>query len=581
MSDATSATPRFRYLAGIIALLICLLTFLIYTPALKNEFVNWDDDKYVYENSNIQSLSAESLTWMFSSFYQSNWHPLTWLSHAADYAFWGYKPLGHHLTSILLHVLNTLLIFLLCVQLVTRSAKAHEGKSAVMEPLSTQINALMAACVTSLLFGIHPVHVESVAWVAERKDLLCAFFALLSIMSYLSYTSSIAKSQQQTWFTVCLLLFIFALMSKPMAVTLPVVLLLLDIYPLKRISRYLGNNVYVLLEKIPFFILSITSSIITVVAQHSGGAIRSLEMYSLDARFINALRSLVFYLEKIIVPVKLLPLYPFPTNIHWLDIPSLTSIFLFIAITGAALWMAKKGKYLILTAWLYYLVTLLPVLGIIQVGKQAAADRYAYLPGLSPFFLAGVGTTCIWGRTILFRHVKIPRMLVPIAICSVMCLLGYLTVQQIKIWHNSEVMWKHVIEAFPKAAPTAYNNLGCYYVEIGMLEDAANQFKQAITISTNYSVAYNNLAEIYATAKNKTFRNGREAIALAIKACTLTQFKDYRFLNTLAAAYAEAGFFEEAIEYQKRVIDLSPREAKVALFDRLKLYQSGQPYRSQ
>lgn len=581
MIDMNSPTRVSSNIIRLIALLISLITFLIYAPALENDFVNWDDNEYVYENPYISSLNPQSLYWMLSSFHSDNWHPLTWFSHAVDLFFWNLNPRGHHLTNIILHGLNTFFVFFLVIQLMMRAKEVNGMQKSSKMQLSISTQTVIVASITAMLFGLHPLHVESVVWVAERKDLLCAFFVLLSFLSYLSYTSSIGKRYQRTWFTTCLLLFILALMSKPMAVTLPIVLLLWDIYPLKRIGLYTDKNMTVLIEKIPFFVLSIASSIITILAQRSGGALGTLDVYYLDDRLFNALRSLVFYLEKMIVPVKLLPFYPFPAHIHWLDIKYLASGFLVIAITGISLWMAKKGKYLLLTSWLYYLVTLLPVLGIIQVGKQAAADRYTYLPSLSPFILVGIGIVWIWEKIIIIRHSKILRILAAMSICSVMSLLGYLTVQQIRIWHDSEVMWKHVIDTSPRIVPTAYNNLGTFYIEKGMLEDAINQFKQAIEMSPTYAKAYNNLAWIYATSQNSIFRNGDKAIALAIKACELTKFENASLLDTLAAAYAEAGYFDKAIEYQNRAINLSQKETKVALLKRLELYQSGKPYRSQ
>jgi fumarate reductase subunit C len=240
MSDSRTFAKPSIHSVGAIALF--LLTFLVYTPALNNDFVNWDDDGYVYENRNIQSLNLSSLYWMVTSFHEANWHPLTWLSLSLDYALWGLNPLGYHLTNIILHGSNTLLVFLLVIQLIMKAQEV----SGIPRPFNTKLpittKSMMVASVTALLFGLHPLHVESVAWVAERKDLLCSLFAFLTLLSYLSYTSSMVTKHRCIWFALCLLLFIFALMSKPMAVTLPVTLLLLDLYPLKRISLHNNSN---------------------------------------------------------------------------------------------------------------------------------------------------------------------------------------------------------------------------------------------------------------------------------------------------------------------------------------------------
>ena len=217
-------------------IIIFLITFMIYAPALKNDFVNFDDNEYVYKNNYIRSLNLHALSWMLTAFHASNWHPLTWLSHATDYAIWGLNPFGHHLTSIILHGLNTFLVFLLVTQLMLITKRINATSLPLACVPSTPGWSLIVASVTALLFGIHPLHVESVAWVAERKDLLCAFFFLLTLCFYLFYTSSVDKKNRRVWFTACMVLASAALMAKPMAVTLPLMLLLLDIYPLKRIA---------------------------------------------------------------------------------------------------------------------------------------------------------------------------------------------------------------------------------------------------------------------------------------------------------------------------------------------------------
>jgi len=634
----------------ICAFSIFLLTLLVYTPSLKNDFV-WDDYDYVYRNNAIKSLNSQSLYWMLTSFRTANWHPLTWLSHAIDYALWGLKPWGHHLTNIILHGLNASLVFFLVVRLMLKKQEANERKSPLKEPLSIPAKSLIVAGVTALLFGLHPLHVESVAWVAERKDLLCALFFLLSILSYLSYASSAIKRDRWIWFNICLLSFILALMSKPMAVTLPLILLLLDLYPLKRFERYFHKNLSILLEKIPFFALSITSSVITIIAQDSGGAVRSLERMPLSFRLINGLHSLVYYLEKMIWPHMLVPFYPLPSYIYPFDLQYIMSGILVLATTGICLWMVKKGNYLFFTAWSYYIITLLPVLGIIQVGFQAAADRYTYLPSISPFLLLGLGVVLVWGKFSLTRFKTELRCLLMVAIFIAVFLLSYLTINQIRIWQDSEIFWNYVISAFPfpKSDPLAHYNLGVAYAKKGMvdeaieeykkvlsikphsakahynlgvayarkamvveatsefkkaiaikpnlveayyklgtlletqgkLKDAISAYREAIHINPHHLGAYNNLAWLYATNPNAGIRNGREAVALATKACELTGFKKAESLDTLAAAYAEQGNFEKAVKYQLKAIELASPQMKKELQKHLNLYKMGHAYRDQ
>jgi hypothetical protein len=282
-----------------VACIVLLATVLVYLPALNNGFVDWDDHQYVYKNPNIWFFNLRSLQWMFTAFHVGNWHPLTWLSHAVDYALWGLNPMGHHLTSVLLHGLNTFLVVLL----ITRLVCLAQAKASGDNRYSSSGSPLLAGAVTGLLFGLHPLHVESVAWVSERKDLLYALFYMLSVLSYMryaviasggivasddnSYKHHVSHSERggsnYRYYMLCLMLFMFSLMSKPMAVTLPAVLLLLDVYPLERFTMLTGRSgkgfltVYkVFIEKIPFLILSVVSSVIAVQAQEAGDAMRPL-----------------------------------------------------------------------------------------------------------------------------------------------------------------------------------------------------------------------------------------------------------------------------------------------------------------
>ena len=548
--NKNSLKKRSLYVMGVGAIVIFLLTLIVYTPALKNDFVNWDDDKYVYENPKIQSLSFQSLYWMLTSFHASNWHPLTWVSHAIDYSLWGLNPPGHHLTNIILHVSNTLLVFFLVICLMLRTQELNRTLPQLKDPLSITTKSLTVAGVTALLFGLHPLHVESVVWIAERKDLLCSFFLLSSILFYLLYTSPTNKRPRWIWFATCLLLFVLALMSKPMAVTLPFILLLLDLYPLKRLKPHINKNLSVILEKIPFFILSVVSGVITVIAQYSGGAIESFEHLPISFRLLNALNSLVFYLKKMIFPLELVPFYPFPPHIHWLDSQYLLSALLVLAITGSCLWMAKRGKYLFLTIWSYYLITILPVIGIIQVGGQAAADRYTYLPSISIFLLVGVFVDWSWDKTSLTGLKLELRGLLLVCLCAVVFLLSYITINQIKIWKNSEILWSYVISSFPERIPEAYDNLGIAYSNKGMLDEAISECKKALTINPNFAKAHTNLGNAYG---EKGMLD--EAISVGKKALTINPNLS-GVHNNLAVDYYSKGNYRLAIFHCDKAIEL-------------------------
>jgi hypothetical protein len=490
--------------AGIIGacgIIIFLITVVMYAPVLNNDFVNFDDNEYVFKNNYIRSLDLHALRWMLTAFHASNWHPLTWLSHAADYAVWGLNPFGHHVTNIILHGLNTFLVFLLVVQLMPATRKIAAFSASSPRFLPSPVQSLIAAGVTALLFGIHPLHVESVAWVAERKDLLCAFFFLVTLCSYLFYTASADTKSRWAWFAVCVVLSAAALMAKPMAVTLPLVMLLLDIYPLQRIAFSEGahRTLRLLLEKIPFFLLSAVSIILTVMAQHAGGAFKTLERIPLHSRLLNALHSVFFYLTKMLWPVKLVPFYPFPATVHYFDPAYAISGILAVSVSAGCLWLWKRGNRLPGTAWAYYLITLLPVAGIVQVGGQAAADRYTYLPSLSIFLLAGLGFAhMVGGRDRRKRMVMSGGLLALI----IVILFAQLTVQQVKVWQDSETLWKYFITSFPGRMYRAHYDLGNIYYERGMFYEAITEYENAIAIHPNFPEAHNSLGNAYYKISN-------------------------------------------------------------------------------
>lgn len=297
--------------------LAALITFVAYLPALQNGFVNWDDDEYVYENSNIQSIDYIFFTWIFTLRANPTWHPLTLLSFGLDYFIWGLNPAGYHLTNIIFHTLNTILVFILTGRLL----KYKFGEKTDYK------QTIIIGGITALLFGLHPLHVESVAWISERKDVLYAFFFLMSLLMYLTYTNPYSLFSRRLYYIFGIILFIMALMSKPMAVSLPFVLLILDFYPLNRLKTGEGMSGFkkVLIEKLPFFILSVLSSLIAIQSQQLGGALKSFENYPLLLRIYVAVRGYIFYLAKTIIPVNLYPLYPHPVSINFFSFEYLGS----------------------------------------------------------------------------------------------------------------------------------------------------------------------------------------------------------------------------------------------------------------
>ncbi len=568
-SDKNYLPKQFRQVIWLVGLLICLVTILVYTPALKNDFVTWDDTLYIVENTQIRSLNLQNLYWMFTTFHAGFWFPLTWLSHAMDYALWGLNPRMHHLTSIILHGLNALLVFFLAVKLVLRAEVNHNTLSSTIDKI-TSSHALIAGSVTALLFSLHPLRVESVAWAAERKDLLCAFFVLLSLLSYLSYTLPSHGKRRWFWFNASLLLFILALMSKPMAVTLPVVILLLDFYPLKRLNRDSTRKVSVLLEKVPFFALSVIFSTLTIVTQKIGGAIRNLEEIYFAARLVNALKAIVFYMIKMIWPAQLVPLYRLPNVIDPWALQYLLSGFVVLGITVVCLWVMRRKHPLWLTIWLYYLITLLPVLGIIQVGFHSAADRFTYLPGLSFALLLGLVVAWMWNKVALFKHKIVFRGLVFLCTFLIISLLGCLTVKQIKIWKNPQTMWSSVIRAFPGSVPDAHYGLGFYCYEEGRFDEAISEFKKTIALSHNYAAAHHNLGNAYLRKGmvNEAISGFEQAIAFGSNSADIH--------SNLGACYGRMGRLDDAISEFKQAIAINPHFEDVRLNLGLTYYKKGE-----
>lgn len=472
-----SLMPRRRLFFAAAA--VALLSFAIYLPSLGHQFLDWDDGTYVLNNRNIQSLDLHLLKWAFSRFHSGNWHPVTWISHAIDWAAWGNNPLGHHLGNNLLHALNSALVTVLTFQLITVARSGPAGEKTR--------GALLAAAVAGILFGLHPVHVESVAWVAERKDLLCAFFYILTLIVYLRPASAGKTTESAALpgpFTgnglLCLVLFALALLSKPMAVSLPLVLLLLDWYPLGRINTA-GDAVRDAVSKLPFIALSLASCVVTIFAQKSGGAIDSLAQVPAGYRLALAAKSPLAYLEKLLWPLDLTPFYPLPDASQLFSLGSLAAMAVVLAITIFCLVRARVNR-LWLALWIYYAVTLLPVSGVVQIGRQAMADRYAYLPGLAFFVLAGIGAAEVSKRW------KSGAVLVAAACLLLGVGLGWLTVRQLGVWQDSITFWNFIISRGPTdQLAFAYNNRGIAWAGQGNSDQAAKDFEMAVKINPNQS----------------------------------------------------------------------------------------------
>lgn len=540
------------------AFLVFFITLLVFLPSLENEFVNWDDDQYIYENRYIQASPGNVLIWSFSTFHVGNWHPLTWMSHFLDYTIWGLNPRGHHLSSIVLHSLNAVLVVYLCIGLFEsyNRKKITEGFSG---RVFDEKEVLIAAATTGMLFGIHPVHVESVAWVAERKDVLSALFFFLSILSYIRHVDETENggragrrpSRRNYFFSFAF--FICALLSKPMAVTLPVVLILLDWFPFQRIQslRTFGKVVQ---EKAPFIALSVASSVITVFAQIKGRSLVPFEASSAPARIMVAADAIFSYLTKILLPLNLSPFYPYPKGVSFFSGKYFFSLLVVTIITIVCVKLFLMVRKVWLSVWVYYLITLLPVLGIIRVGMQSMADRYTYLPSLGPFLVLGLAAARGYEKLEVQKKRGLKQEYTGAVIaCVLLVLMSFLSIRQMRIWKNSIVLWTYVIENSHQQIPFAYNNRGNAYNIKGEYERAIHDFDAAIALEPEYPIALNNRGIAY---ENKGMHD--QAIGDFTKAIAL-QAKYFDAINNRGVSYNHKGMLDQAIKDSTRAIALKPK----------------------
>ncbi len=443
---------------------------LIYGQTGGDDFISYDDPGYVTNNPSIRGgVTWESARWAFTSTYFYNWHPLTWLSYIVDYQLYGLSPRGYHLTNVLLHAANTLFLFLI---------------------LRSMTGDVWPSVVVAALFGVHPLHVESVAWVSERKDVLSTLFWLLATGAYARY----AATRSRMWYAAALGLFALGLTAKPMLVTLPFVLLLLDWWPLRRVELQFDGATRkraagLVVEKAPFLLLSAISIAITVYAQSAGGAVAALEHFPLSARVGNALVSYVAYLEKTVWPVGLSVRYPHPG----VALPLwkvLTAVFILLVVTAAAIRWWRSRPYVVV-GWFWYLGTLVPVIGLVQVGDQAMADRYTYVP------LIGVFVIVAWGaRDLAARRWRV-RVAAPWLAAAAVIVLSIAAWSQAGYWRDSVTLYEHaasVVDGDPLLHYTLANELR----ERGRLGEAARHYEDALRFDPNYVAAHTNLGPILA-----------------------------------------------------------------------------------
>lgn len=525
-----------RVTALFLALLV-LAIVVVYEPVRHNDFVEYDDDTYVTKNPEVNGgLSRESVKWAFTAFYAANWHPLTWLSHMLDCELYGLIPLGHHVTNVLLHIASTLLLFVV---------------------LRKMTGAMWKSGFVAAVFAIHPVHVESVAWVAERKDVLSGFFWMLTMLAYVHY----AKRPGIVRYVLVFGALCLGLMAKPMLVTLPFVLLLLDYWPLGRICRggreeqdldeqtqESGGGLqqypvwFAVLEKLPLLAVVAISSVITFAAQRQGQAVAPLEVWPLGARVVNAFHSYFAYIVKMAYPVHLAVLYPRPLQMR------IDSALLFAGAAAGLLYLWGRRYRWLTVGILWYVGTLVPVIGLVHVGAAVMADRYTYIPSI------GVLIAVAWGAEQAFRKVRYHRVILWAAAGTVIIVMIVPARIQVGYWRDSSALFGHALQV-TKNNFIIHNNYGGVLSKQGKYEEAMGHFREAVRISPEYLTARQNICMTLLKMERLD-----EAIRCYIQALSERQdFPDmHEMYNDLGWAYELKGDYEQAEVNYRRSLALKP-----------------------
>ncbi len=526
-----------RHLLFLISAVLAATTLVAYEPVRHNDFVSYDDNEYVTENPNVTGgITRESVIWAFTKSHAANWHPLTWLSHMLDCEIYGLNPLGHHITNLLIHIANSLLLFLL---------------------LSRMTGAVWRSVFVAAAFALHPIHVESVAWVAERKDVLSGLFWMLTMLAYVRY----AERPNIQRYLLVLLAFAMGLMSKPMVVTLPFMLLLLDWWPLDRLARRengittatteqqtapvgcpRATLLHLVIEKVPLIVLSAISSVIIFVIQKSGEGMQSLKAWPLHIRIINSLGSYLDYVVKMLYPKGLAALYP-PLEEMAIDAAALAAM----GVAVLLVFWGRRRRWLVV-GLLWYLVTLVPVIGLVQVGVQTMADRYTYLPSIGVFIIVA------WGAAEIFAKLSHPKPVAAGAIAAALVAMVLVTRIQVSYWRDSPALFERAI-AVTKDNFVMHYNYGTYLCGQGRYDEGIRHFKEAIRINPEYLIARQKLH--LALLKQKKVDEVISYLTEAIR-----QQKDrpdiYKMYNDLGMAYELKGDLILAEQNYKMALAIKP-----------------------
>ena len=531
-SEGAFASPEKRNL--ILCLLLAVVTLVLYNPVNHYPFVNYDDDGYVTDNTHIRGISLETIRWAFTTTAEANYHPLTWLSHALDYQLFHLNAAGHHFTNLAFHIANAVLLFLLLARATRR---------------------VPASLVVAALFAVHPINVESVAWVAERKNLLSTFFFFLTLWAYGWYV----RNPDWRRYLAVAGLFLMGLLSKPMVTTLPFVLLLLDYWPLGRIQGLSAEPagagiplrqlpiLKLIVEKIPLFVLSAASAWVTMYVQRAGGAVRSGQQFPLGVRLENSVVSYSLYLWKMVWPAHLAVLYPHPgDSLRAWQI----ALGILVVLGVSAMVFRYRSRRHLMVGWLWFLGTLLPVIGLVQVGYQSMADRYAYIP------LIGIFIMVVWGVEDLAerRNLRAVWLTVPAVVLVLALTLG--TRRQLAYWDNGFDLWSHALEIDPNNF-IAHDALGDAYLQQGNPDQAFAHFQVAAEIMPRDPWSHANLG-----AYLQQHGQLPAAIAQYLTTLNLTRDQAMRALTytNLGSAYRDLGDEADSRKSFDAAIAINPNQ---------------------
>ncbi len=518
----------------LLVLFLASVTVVLFWQSISHEFINYDDPSYVTDNIHVRTgLTYPNILWAFTTLKLSNWHPLTWLSHMLDSEIYGLNPEGHHMTNILFHMANTLLLFHLLYSTTRR---------------------YWQSIFVAALFALHPLHVESVAWIAERKDLLSTFFGFVTLILYGRY----AKNPRALAYVATLIAFVAGLMAKPMLVTLPFVMLLWDFWPLARFQfkkKRVDDDLHdlhtnyppstplrLVLEKIPFFALMLASSIVTYFAQYKGGAVADVQLTPLLFRIINALLSYVRYISNTFWPKNLAAIYPLPPTLTLMH--GIVAGLMLLGVSYLVYRLAHLHPSL-LTGWLWYLGTLVPVVGLVQVGEQAMADRYTYIP------LVGIFVMVSWGVPALLQSWRYRRALLAALTLLTLAALTMCTRVQLSYWKNGVMLFDHATRAVANNH-IAYRLLGEALGQQGRFVEADRSFQEALRIQPDYE--HGHMAWGVVLAKQKKIDEAMNHFTTVLRMNPGSA--DAHF--NLGIMLVEKGKFEEAIDHYLEALKIQP-----------------------